>query len=263
MSASRRLQRGSNVPMNIIDLNFITKNIPKSTFIYQVAHSITPIIPPPKRCYKCQAFGHVTAQCRSTHFTCEHCGERHKSDDCDSTRFDSYCINCAGNHKSSSSSCLVFRYEFEIMRERYIYNRTREEAIIILAQKGILCSTPEYRNDNSADSSPSPSISQHDYTDNNYKSLPNADVITITGEINTDKDKTINKMNDAHTETASGSDPITQQPMPPYVDKNNLETEAEGGQIKNANRMGMYTGTNNRTISPKDGDQEMCWDSSP
>lgn len=83
ISAKRRLQRGSNNPINIINLHFRTKSILRLMFIYQVAHTITPIIPPPKRLFKYQAFGHV--QCRAPHFTCEYCGEGHDSDGCEST----------------------------------------------------------------------------------------------------------------------------------------------------------------------------------
>lgn len=61
-SAVRRVQRGSNLPLDSIELRFKSNHIPKTTFIHSVAHHIYPVIPQPKRCHRCQLFGHISAQ---------------------------------------------------------------------------------------------------------------------------------------------------------------------------------------------------------
>lgn len=46
-SAKRRLDRGNRSPMDIIDLQSVTNFIPRSTYIFDVCHYVTPTIPPP------------------------------------------------------------------------------------------------------------------------------------------------------------------------------------------------------------------------
>lgn len=50
-SASRRFSRDGRTPTDIIDFLFVSTRIPRSTFIFDVEHFITPIILPPKRCF--------------------------------------------------------------------------------------------------------------------------------------------------------------------------------------------------------------------
>lgn len=137
--AKRRVQRNDKHPMNIIDLKFKAKRIPRKLFIYGVAHFITPTIPIRKRCFRCQVFGHVTTQCRATRPSCEFCGGRHDSEECDDPRRGNFCINCSENVISSSSICPVFRFKFELMKERYLKNVSKDEAIEILSRQGIIC----------------------------------------------------------------------------------------------------------------------------
>lgn len=136
--ATRRFNRDNNkLPTDIIDLVFLSNRVPRKTFIYDVEHYITPTIPPPKRCYYCQVIGHVSSQCRSTGPNCEFCGGGHLSDRCSNMSKFNFCCNCGGSHKSSSNLCPRYRYEFEIMKTRYLDNLTRREAKEKLRGKGI------------------------------------------------------------------------------------------------------------------------------
>lgn len=69
-SATRKQQRDSNNLLDSIEIKFKSKSIPKTLYIYSVAHHVAPIIPQPKRCHNCQLFGHVKAQCRSSKPIC-------------------------------------------------------------------------------------------------------------------------------------------------------------------------------------------------
>lgn len=141
--AVRRRQRGSNSVLDSIELRFKSDSIPKTVFIHSVAHHVYPVIPQPKRCHNCQLFGHISAQCKSSRAICEFCGGFHESTNCDDQSSSNYCFNCAGDYKSSSSTCPVYKYEYLVMKERYIHNLPRNEAIFNLQQRGIQMLRPD------------------------------------------------------------------------------------------------------------------------
>ena len=67
----------------------------------------------PKRCTKCQRFGHQKFQCKAKANICAFCAEQHTSDQC----FQAIkagktvvrkCANCQGNHQATSKNCIKF-----------------------------------------------------------------------------------------------------------------------------------------------------------
>lgn len=134
-SAVRRRKRVSNSLLDSIELRFKSDSIPKTVFIHSVAE--------PKRCHNCQLFGHISAQCKASRSICEFCGEFHESTNCEEQSSSNFCFNCAGDHKSSSSICPVYKYEYLVMKERFIRSLSRNEAILNLQQRGILMLRPD------------------------------------------------------------------------------------------------------------------------
>ena len=76
-----------------VEFVFSTTNIPRKLSLASVVFDLTPVIPPPKRCFCCQRFRHISEQCRSTRATCEYCSEAHPSRDCINTKLSPRCVN--------------------------------------------------------------------------------------------------------------------------------------------------------------------------
>lgn len=91
---------------------------------------VRPYVPNPRRCFKCQRYGHGSQSCRGRQ-TCAKCGEHdHPSDDCMNTL---HCINCDGEHAAYSRSCSIWK------REKYIVTlKVKENISFQEARKRIL-----------------------------------------------------------------------------------------------------------------------------
>ncbi|XP_043470887.1 uncharacterized protein LOC122504067 isoform X2 [Leptopilina heterotoma] len=158
VSARRRQSRRNGQPQDIIDLVFSTTHVPRSLFIWSVRIFVTPSIPSPKRCFYCQHFGHVLNQCRSGHPNCEFCAERHDTKKCNNPRPGNICFNCSEDHKASSRDCPVYKYEFQLMKERYLHNISKEMAYEKLNDLGWVNPRNFFnRSSSSSNSSTSPS----------------------------------------------------------------------------------------------------------
>ena len=66
----------------------------------------------PRRCFKCQRFGHTKTRC-SGNVCCARCGKAHDEKDCHDSP---HCVNCGGNHGAFSRDCPVFKEEQQIQR---------------------------------------------------------------------------------------------------------------------------------------------------
>jgi hypothetical protein len=70
-------------------------------------------LPEPKRCMKCQVFGHIAKECKSIHDVCARCAGMHRTNDPACTiggKEDLKCANCKGvGHSAADRTCQVFR----------------------------------------------------------------------------------------------------------------------------------------------------------
>ena len=83
-------------------------------------------IPNPLRCFQCQEFGHSKKFCKKQ-LRCWKCGsEGHDGSDCSAEN--KCCVNCKGDHYSSSKSCPVWIIEKEIQRVKTEKNLPYGEA---------------------------------------------------------------------------------------------------------------------------------------
>ena len=86
---------GSRRNTNTFIITFKAPSIPKHLRIGYIRVPVSPYIPNPLRCFKCQKFGHGKNACRGRE-TCATCGQvGHTGSDCTN---EPKCPNCTGNH---------------------------------------------------------------------------------------------------------------------------------------------------------------------
>ena len=69
-------------------------------------------IPRPRRCFKCQAFGHGTNSCRAQVSTCQNCGESEHETRCSKQ---AKCANCLEAHPATSRDGYFYKFEEEVL----------------------------------------------------------------------------------------------------------------------------------------------------
>ena len=107
-------KEGKEIKTNTYFITFSTSVPPEKLRIGYYFVEVKRYIPNPLRCYQCQEFGHSKKFCKK-HAKCWKCGrEGHDGSECDSDTL--CCVNCKGDHYSSSKSCPVWILEKEIQR---------------------------------------------------------------------------------------------------------------------------------------------------
>jgi len=70
-----------------------------------------------RHCYKCLAFGHLSAECsRDAH--CGHCSEEHETRECPRRSAVPVCFNCKSNNLSDSSHSALDGSKCPILKKR-------------------------------------------------------------------------------------------------------------------------------------------------
>ena len=123
---------GKKVQTGTFFLTFDAQTLPEHIFLGFERFDVTPYIPLPRRCFKCQQFGHGSHTCRATENVCPLCsGTGHKQDDCPNKE-SVKCPNCDGAHLATSKECPAFITEkraLEIQAEtRCTLPAAREQA---------------------------------------------------------------------------------------------------------------------------------------
>lgn len=110
------------VPTPVYIITFKSCTLPAHINLGWTRCPVRLYIPRPRRCLKCQAFGHGAAACRKDATVCYNCsGEQHPLPCTNPPR----CANCFLDHPSSSSNCPNYKMEAEILalqtKERMSY----------------------------------------------------------------------------------------------------------------------------------------------
>lgn len=114
------------IPTRHIILTFDRSNLPDYINAGFIRCSVRAYIPNPRRCFKCQRFGHGTNSCRGQ-ITCAKCAQHdHPTDNCSSQQL--LCINCQGPHAAYSRKCEKFQLEKKIINIKVTENITFPEA---------------------------------------------------------------------------------------------------------------------------------------
>ena len=105
---------GKEIKTNSYFITFSMSTPPEKLRIGYYFVEVKRYIPNPLRCFQCQEFGHSRKFCKKQ-LKCWKCGcEGHDGSDCHSETL--CCVNCKGEHFSSSKSCPVWTLEKEIQR---------------------------------------------------------------------------------------------------------------------------------------------------
>ena len=68
---------------------------------------LMPYVPEPRRCYKCQKFGHTAKFCKKQQPVCPVCSEEHQYEEC-TNKDRPKCANCTGTHSASYRKCTKY-----------------------------------------------------------------------------------------------------------------------------------------------------------
>ena len=112
-------------------LTFNTPYPPTKVKIGFTSYSVRTFIPRPRRCFKCQRFGHPRKYCRGQEDICPICGELFHTP-CENTP---NCRNCKGPHSASSFKCPSYLFEQEVLELCTIHKLSRRDAIRQLNEK--------------------------------------------------------------------------------------------------------------------------------
>jgi len=111
---TRTTAGGEKVETNTIFLTFCTATVPDKIVILSEKIPVTPFIPSPLRCFKCQKFGHGSKFCRGKEM-CRDCTDEKHEGDCKKPK---QCHNCKGDHSSTSKECPQWKLEQSIQKIR-------------------------------------------------------------------------------------------------------------------------------------------------
>ncbi|CAN7938035.1 unnamed protein product, partial [Ixodes hexagonus] len=115
-----------------IVLTFNTTTLPFTVKAGCLNCKVRPYVPNPRRCFRCQRFGHGSLTCRGK-ATCAKCASTdHPSDNCGNDT--PSCVNCQGTHPAYSRSCPLWKREKEILslkvKENISYPEARKQKYI-------------------------------------------------------------------------------------------------------------------------------------
>ena len=112
------------IPSPTYILSFSTSQLPEKIHCgYEYAY-VRPYISRPRRCTKCQKFGHSKLKCRGTEI-CVNCAQAHTDMQC---KNDPLCANCGDPHSANNIKCLKYLYEKDILAIRDTEKISYQEA---------------------------------------------------------------------------------------------------------------------------------------
>ena len=99
--------------------------LPDNIYINFCFRKIYKFIPPVRRCYNCQRFGHISSKCKSVS-RCNNCGKHHDMGKV--CEINPKCINCEGKHQASDVNCPFYKFYKEVNKVKTLFNKNYFEA---------------------------------------------------------------------------------------------------------------------------------------
>ncbi|XP_064469875.1 uncharacterized protein LOC135384607 [Ornithodoros turicata] len=116
---------GKDIPTKHIVLSFQLHRLPQTIKAGYLNCHVRPYIPNPRRCFKCQRFGHGSQVCRGQAICPKCAGMDHSAESCANKV---HCSNCKGSHPVYSRSCPRWQEEKEILKVKVTQNISYKEA---------------------------------------------------------------------------------------------------------------------------------------
>ncbi|XP_064474937.1 uncharacterized protein LOC135388973 [Ornithodoros turicata] len=118
VTAARRIvmrRDGREIPTKHVVLSFQLHRLPSTVKAGYINCHVQPFVPNPRRCFKCQRFGHGSQACRGK-TTCPKCAGTEQDHVVEACQKELHCANCKGNHPAYSRSCPRWKEEKDILR---------------------------------------------------------------------------------------------------------------------------------------------------
>ena len=115
-------------------LTFQGQKLPEIATVGFERCRVRPFIPNPRRCYKCQRFGHISKFCKQSE-ACAQCGSNEHSHTRETPCMEEpWCVNCKGQHAAFDRRCPRLKVEKEAQRLKTIQNIPMTQAIRLAEQ---------------------------------------------------------------------------------------------------------------------------------
>jgi hypothetical protein len=129
---TKRGQNNEKLPLQTVILGY-EDEAPQTLKLCLVKYHTKTYIPLPRRCNKCQRFGHSADYCRATKPRCAYCSETHDFENCTKriSNEPKQCANCQGQHSAAYRECPKYLQVREALKLRATQNLTFKEALSI------------------------------------------------------------------------------------------------------------------------------------
>ena len=105
---------GTLRPASVYVLTFSGSRLPEAVTIGWLRCPVRLCVPLPRRCFKCQKFGHGATRCRALSSTCGFCSAQPSHEH--PCPCDAKCANCDGPHPAFSKNCFYYNFEKEVLQ---------------------------------------------------------------------------------------------------------------------------------------------------
>ena len=120
-------RNGERVESTSLLLGFKELRIPEKVMIGYLSFRVREFIPPPMRCFKCQRYGHVAANCSGKE-RCGKCGGNHQYGQCGEGAVRK-CCNCGGDHSAAYGGCPVRKRAASVQQVRTTKHLSYADAV--------------------------------------------------------------------------------------------------------------------------------------
>ena len=131
---------GSKVASPVVILSFQGK-VPDRVKLGYLSFKVKPFVREPIRCYKCNAYGHIAANCANK-TKCPRCLGEHSLKECPNKEAEKRCATCnSTNHHTGQAACPQRKIEKDAILRRATKNFTHVKSLTVAKNKVVSAET--------------------------------------------------------------------------------------------------------------------------